>query len=583
MIGISLVFAGVMLVLPFLYSFHARPLTAFYQEWWAAALGLAATPILATRRFWLQARIPKIVILPIGLLLLGAIQFGLGRITYSDQLGLLILYLSWAGMLMILGQYLVKELGLPAVATVLAIFLLVGCEMNALAGILQHYRWHTFLDSMVTTKIGAGVYGNLAQPNHFANYITLGLVSLGLLHMRKFLRIWHVALLSAPLLFVLVLSGSRSVWLYLLLTLGVAWRLQRRDRSSARLLGYTIFLLLGFCLMHAIVQIPWLDGPGGSITTIRPLLDEGSSGHIRIYLWREAWQIFSRFPILGAGFGHFAWQHFESGPVFQNTHIVGLYNNAHSLIMQVAAEMGFTGLVILLWPIIKWLTQLGHAQHTPYHWWAISILGVLAIHSLLEYPLWYTYFLGIAALTLGMLDTTTYRLRFPALGHMSACAMILVGALLLIHILQNYRNLEMLTDLQKSTNLDGRRFWHLPEGRLAAHTHVPLRPYFDLLMSNRLEINADNLPAKRIQNEKIMYFAPISTVAYREAFLLALSGKQAAARLQMERAIWSYPNDFHTAYKELIPLAQKNPGIFAALLKFALQKFEERQRAVHTR
>ena len=29
---------------------------------------------------------------------------------------------------MILGQYLVKELGLPAVATVLAIFLLVGAK-----------------------------------------------------------------------------------------------------------------------------------------------------------------------------------------------------------------------------------------------------------------------------------------------------------------------------------------------------------------------------------------------------------------------------------------------------------------------
>ena len=60
----------------------------------AAAFGLAATPVLATKRFWLQARIPKIVILPIGLLL-GA-QFGLGRITIPTSFGLLILYLSWA-------------------------------------------------------------------------------------------------------------------------------------------------------------------------------------------------------------------------------------------------------------------------------------------------------------------------------------------------------------------------------------------------------------------------------------------------------------------------------------------------------
>ena len=105
-----------------------------------------------------------------------------------DQIVLLALYLLWAALLMILGQRLREEFGLPALATALATFLLVGAELNALAGILQHYRWHTFLDAVVTVKISVAVYGNVAQSNHFANYITLGLISLGLLHMRSLLR-----------------------------------------------------------------------------------------------------------------------------------------------------------------------------------------------------------------------------------------------------------------------------------------------------------------------------------------------------------------------------------------------------------
>ncbi|CAH1905729.1 conserved membrane hypothetical protein [Candidatus Nitrotoga sp. HW29] len=578
---ISLTFVGLMWVLPFLYYYHAYPLTTFYQEWSAAVLGLCAMPLLVTKRYWLQPELPLIVFLPIGLLLVGMMQFVLGRVSYFDQILLLALYLLWAALLMMLGRCLREELGLPALATALASFLLVGAELNALAGILQHYRWHTFLDAVVTVKISVAVYGNVAQPNHFANYITLGLISLGLLYMRSLLRVRYVVLLAIPLLFVLVLSGSRSVWLYLLLMAGMAWLWQRSDKSCLPLLRYTLLLLLGFGLMHAVVQIPWLEGAAGSITTMRRLFGEGTSGNIRLYLWQEGWQIFTRFPLLGAGFGQFAWQHFQFGPVLQNTNIVGLYNNAHSLALQIAAEMGLLGLFILLGMLAMWLIQCGRSQRTVYHWWGYALLGVLAIHSLLEYPLWYAYFLGVAALTLGMLDTTIYRLKLRGMGRLALAVILLLGVFSVVHMLQNYRHLEMLRGMGQNVSKDG-AFWR--ENLMASDVQkIPLRPYFDLFRSSKIMVDADNFADKRLLNEKVMSFAPISLVAYREAFLMALSGEQAAAQLQMERAIWSYPDDFQTARKELSMLARKNPENFAALLEFALQKYEERRHAVHAR
>ncbi|RFC37061.1 MAG: O-antigen ligase [Candidatus Nitrotoga sp. SPKER] len=577
---ISLTFVGLMWVLPFLYYSHAYPITTFYQEWSAAVLGLCAMPLLVTKRYWLRPEFPLIVLLPIGLLLVGMMQFVLGRVSYFDQILLLAQYLLWAALLMMLGQRLREELGLPALATALASFLLVGAELNALAGILQHYRWHTFLDAVITVKISVAVYGNVAQPNHFANYITLGLISLGLLYVRSLLRVQYVALLAMPLLFVLVLSGSRSVWLYLLLMAGTAWLWQRGDKSSLPLWRYTWLLLLGFGLMHAVVQIPWLEGASGSITTMRRLFGEGTGGSIRLYLWREGWQIFTQFPLLGAGFGQFAWQHFQLGPVLQNTSIVGLYNNAHSLVLQIAAEMGLAGLLILLGMLAMWLMQCGRSQRTVYHWWGYALLGVLAIHSLLEYPLWYAYFLGVAALTLGMLDTAIYRLQSRSMGRLALMAVLLLGVLSLVQILQNYRNLEMLMGLRHAVSKDG---YSLSKDLMAADTQIPLRPYFDLFMSGKIKMGADYLADKRILNESVMSFVPIGTVVYREALLLALSGEQAAAQLQMKRAIWSYPDDFQATRKELSALAQKNPENFAALLEFALQKYEERQYAVHAR
>lgn len=123
----------------------------------------------------------------------------------------------------------------------------------------------------------------------------------------------------------------------------------------------------------------------------------------------------------------------------------------------------------------------------------------------------------------------------------------------------------------------------VPERIPVVRAQFPLRAYFDLLASGKIEVSTEALAEKRALNERVAHFLPIGLVAYREAWLLALSGEQVAAQLQVERAIWSYPNGFRVAHEALGVLAQKSPENFSALLKFALQKYEERQRAVHTR
>ena len=578
---VSLTLVGLMWVAPFLYWYHAYPLTTFHQEWIAGVLGLCAMPILLARRHWQHPKVPRVVILPAGLLAVGVLQLLLGTTSYADHIFLLGLYLLWAALLMMLGRCLREEFGLPVLVTTLTVFLLVGAELSALAGVLQHYRWHTLLDAVVTLKVSAAVYGNLAQPNHFASYVTLGLISLGLLHVRRLLRVQYVALLTAPLLFVLVLSGSRSAWLYLLYLVGVAWLWQRRDRSCQPLLWYGLLLLLCFGLMHAVVQIPWLEAPAGSVTAMQRLFSEGDGVSIRWYLWQEGWRMFSQSPLVGVGFGQFAWEHFKLVPVLQNTDITGLYNNAHSLIVQVAAEMGLAGLLVLLGTLGAWLIQCGRAPRTVYHWWGCALLGVLGIHSLLEYSLWYAYFIGLASFALGALDATTFRPKPHPLWRYFLGLALLLGALSLAQMSNSYRSLEAMMRSRQATG--GDHHLVVPERIPVVRAQFPLRAYFDLLASGKIEVSTEALAEKRALNERVAHFLPIGLVAYREAWLLALSGEQVAAQLQVERAIWSYPNGFRVAHEALGVLAQKSPENFFALLKFALQKYEERQRAVHTR
>ena len=140
---ISLAFVGLMWVFPFLYYHHAYPLTTFYQEWLAALLGVCALPLLLTRRYWQAPQVPGIVLLPIGLMLILLLQFMLGIIIHFDHVLMLSLYLLFAALLMMLGQHLREEIGMQRLATVLAVCLLIGAELNTLAGVLQHYRWDT--------------------------------------------------------------------------------------------------------------------------------------------------------------------------------------------------------------------------------------------------------------------------------------------------------------------------------------------------------------------------------------------------------------------------------------------------------
>ena len=426
------------------------------------------------------------------------------------------------------------------------------------------------------------MYGNLAQPNHFANYISLGLISLGLLYQHRRLKTAYVALLAAPLLFVLTLSGSRSSWLYLLLMAGLAWWWARRDAGQRPLLRYSLLLIAGFGLMHLIVQLPFMAGADSSINTMQRLFGDGASGGIRLYLWRESWLMFTQSPWLGVGFGQFAWHHFQLLPVLQQGNVVGLYNNAHNLIFHLAAETGVAGLLVLLVSLGVWLHGLRRATLDPAHWWGYAALGVLAIHSLLEYPLWYAYFVAVAAILLGALDETRYSLELRKVGRISMAAILMLGLVLLVQLFTGYRELERALAIRSASSADKVRPYAFAISWCRAQHNI-LSPYTEVSISSLIDVSDDHIAEKLALNTRVMRFVPIAPVVYRQAFLLAQAGRHEQARTLLEQAIWSYPGDFVRAQQQLVRLVEKDPAHFSALLEFGIQKAQEYHHAVYKR
>jgi len=578
---ISLALVGLMWVLPFLNYHHIFPITTFYQEWMTALLGVCALPLLLTARYWQAPEVPRIVLLPIGLMLVLMVQFLIGRISHFDHLLLLSLYFLFAALLMMLGQRLREELGMSFVVTVLAFFLLIGAELNALAGVLQHYRWGTFLNSFVTAKSSFQIYGNTAQPNHFANFIALGLLSLGLLHVKRVLRWWYTTLWAVPLLFVLVLSGSRSSWLYLTFALALAWLWQRRDAALRPLRHFALALWLGFIVMHFVVQIPWLAGATGNVTSADRLFGEAGTNSIRFHLWYESMLIFAKFPMMGAGLGQFAYEHLLLGSELQNPAITGLYNNAHNIVMQIAAEAGLAGLTVLLGAIWVWFWRsvVHKTQFDIEHWWAYGVLAVIAIHSQLEYPLWYLYFIGIAAILLGMFDKDSYHLELRKVGRLSVAVIVLLGTISLFQAYQGYKHLEEALALRVAASKDPKFIPMARDELLVAYRYPLLSSYAELFIANMMEPSAEHLKDKLELNERAVRYIPNSPVAYHQALFLAWSDRPEEAKAMIADAIWSYPFEFPAVKTEFDQLVKLDSARFGPLLEFSTQKYEEYQRA----
>jgi hypothetical protein len=206
---------------------------------------------------------------------------------------------------------------------------------------------------------------------------------------------------------------------------------------------------------------------------------------------------------------------------------------------------------------------------------------VLAIHSLLEYPLWYTYFMAIAAFLLGALDETRYSLELRNAGRMSVAVMLLLGLISLMQLKSGYRDLEQVQAMKSESITDPNASALLRDKLMSVHGTSLLSPYAEVFMSSMIEINEDHLKEKLAVNTRVMHFVPVGPVVYRQALLLAQAGELEQAKIILVQAIWSYPNDYGKPRQQLLDLAVKDPAHFSALLEFALKQEQEYRSAVH--
>jgi Virulence factor membrane-bound polymerase, C-terminal/O-Antigen ligase len=357
----------------------------------------------------------------------------------------------------------------------------------------------------------------------------------------------YVVSAGAFALYILSLTGSRAPWLYLAAFGLLAAGFYARERSAVnrRLLLASLVALVGLYLVPVAVAALQPAAAPLPVTGSERLM-ETFAFEQRPVIFRTGWRMFLSAPVLGVGFRQFGWHNFLLNAELPAPHVLGLTDNAHNLFLQVLAEFGALGLLALVAGLGPWVLGLLRQARTPELWWVLVVSTVLTIHSMVEYPLWYAFFLGIAAVVLGLGEQRTLkwvvadaRLRRVRLALWS---MLLLGGLVFVQVVRDYLLLENFLAFRY-------RYVHasLEVSRRAGEMLVELQrtsllsPWAELGLARTIHVSPEALDDKLTVNSRAMRAFPIDDVVYRQAMLLALAGDEEAARRQWARAVVSFP------------------------------------------
>ncbi|KQW68728.1 hypothetical protein ASC67_08695 [Methylibium sp. Root1272] len=243
--------------------------------------------------------------------------------------------------------------------------------------------------------------GNMRQPNHLATALLCAIV------MTTWL--WHAGRLRAPWaavsLFAMVLAVALSASRTGALSLGVLLLWAVVDRTLPRAARWTLALAPVAYLLCWAGLAEYAAWQHAHFYAAERLQANGDISSSRFAIWRNALTLIAQNPWAGVGWGNFnfAWTFtpFPDRPV-------AFFDHTHNLPLQLAVEIGLpaTALVLGLFGWALWRArgawrvageQPGHPARAVF-----VMLAVLGVHSLLEYPLWYAYFLLPAAWALGV-------------------------------------------------------------------------------------------------------------------------------------------------------------------------------------
>ena len=285
---------------------------------------------------------------------------------------------------------------------------LVAGLLSSSMGLFQYFgAGDSFLPWMNQTELGEA-FANLRQRNQFASLTNIALAALvwlgvnGRFTGRRQWQGWAVAVLLAT---GNAASSSRTGLMQLGLLCALFWVWGGWRQTFVR----RVLLAAVLAYLIATLSLPWLAGFDPAAHGIFARL--GSGGAVcasRLTLWSNVLHLIAQKPWFGWGWGELDYAHYMT--LYPDERFCDILDNAHNLPLHLAVELGLP-VAVLACGIFAWLVLRARPwrEIDPTRQMAWSVLALILLHSLLEYPLWYGPFQMALGLCVGLLWTASRR------------------------------------------------------------------------------------------------------------------------------------------------------------------------------
>ena len=304
-------------------------------------------------------------------------------------------------------------------------WLLAGAVSCAI-GIVQYFGLSPALTPWVNPTALGEAFANLRQRNQFASLVHIALAALlwWAVRARPAQAQRNLAWALAILLGLgNAVSSSRTglVQTGLVVVLAAIWGGWRDAAVRRVLLGFVLAYGLGQFLLPILV---------GLDTGAWARLREGDAlCSSRLTLWHNVLTLVAQHPWLGWGWGELDYAHYIH--LYDSPRFCDILDNAHNLPLHLAVELGVPVAVAVCGLLAWWVLRAQPwAETDATRRMAWTVLAVVGLHSLLEYPLWY----GPFQIAVGLCVVLLWRPSHPAYIRNKASAPIpsAVAAIILI-------------------------------------------------------------------------------------------------------------------------------------------------------
>jgi O-antigen ligase len=275
---------------------------------------------------------------------------------------------------------------------------LIAAAASTLIALCQYFGIADRFSPWMNASSVGEAFANLRQRNQFATHTAIGMAALLWLAPRGMGRV--TALAAMAWLAIGDAATTSRTGLMQLLVLGaisVLWPGARRPRAEIWIAGLAAYVV-------AALALPWLlehiTGNAGNRLWERVASVDACSS--RSVLWSNVAHLIAQQPWLGWGWGELDYAHYMT--LYAGPRFCDILDNAHNLPLHLAVELGVPAALLfcggLIWAVLR---AKPWAEADPSRQMAWAVMAMIAIHSLLEYPLWYGPFQIALGLALGLL------------------------------------------------------------------------------------------------------------------------------------------------------------------------------------